>query len=153
MLPPPPDLDAFFGDPLEYFYFKTSFQEVVEAVVPDQRGRLKRLIKYTTGDAKELIKHLVHADSRNCYGKAIALLDKEYGSTHLISCRYQKIRELRQWETIKQHDTVSFKKLYRFLLKCQTYKIGGRLAELDSIDMIMDGNIKVSHRTPGKMES
>ena len=77
--------------------------------MPDQCGHLTRWIKYTTGDAKELIKHLVHADSRNCYDKAIALLDKEYGSTHLILCSY--IRELHQWETIKQHDTVSYKKL------------------------------------------
>ena len=59
---PKPDLDTFSGDPLEYLYFKANFKEVVESVVQDQRGRLTRLIKYTTGEPKDLIKHLVYAD-------------------------------------------------------------------------------------------
>ena len=110
---PKPDLDKFLGDPLEYLYFKANFQDVVEKTVQDQRGRLTRLIKYTEGEPKELIKHLVHADARECYSKAIALLDKEYGNHHLISCKY--IKELRGWKQVKEHDTAEFKKLLRFL--------------------------------------
>ena len=131
---PKPDLDDFYGDPLEYLYFRANFKEVVESAIPDERGRLTRLIKYTQGDAKELIKHLVHADPAKCYTKALSLLDKEYGNPHLISCSY--LKQLRQWKAIKEDDAPSFKKLYRFLLKCQTYKDTGQLKELDSTDMI-----------------
>ena len=131
---PKPDLDEFTGDPLEYHYFRASFKEVVETSVPDQRGRLVRLIKYTSGDPKELIKHLVHADPDNCYDQATELLDKEYGNPHLISCKY--IKELRNWEVIKNNDTANYKKLHRFLLKCKAYKGGDKLRELDSTDMI-----------------
>ena len=99
----------------------------------DQRGRLTRLIKYTEGEPKDLIKHLVH-DTVECYTKAINLLDKEYGNPHLISCTY--IKELRGWKPVKEHDASSFKKLFRFLLKCQAYKSEDRLQELDSTDMI-----------------
>ena len=131
---PKPDLDKFSGDPLEYLYFKASFQDVVEKTVSDQTGRLTRLINFTEGEPKDLIKHLVHADPSSCYTKAIAQLDKEYGNHHLISCSY--IKELRGWKPVKENDTPGFKKLLRFLLKCQAYKSGDRLQELDSTDMI-----------------
>ena len=62
------------------------------------------------------------------------MLDNEYGNPHLIHQSY--IKELRQWEPIKPNDTSAYKKLYRFLLKCQTYKTTYNLKELDSTDMI-----------------
>ena len=51
------DIDTFSGDHLEYHYFMEVFKEVVEKRIEDPRGRLTRLIKYTTGEAKDLIKH------------------------------------------------------------------------------------------------
>ena len=132
---PKPDIDTFSGDPLEYLYFKANFKEVVESTVPDERGRLTRLIKYTDGEAKDLIKHLVHhADHNTCYTTAMRLLDKEYGNPHLLSCSY--LKELRLWKKVEENDTAAFKKLYRFLLKCQAYKKDRLLMELDSTDMI-----------------
>ena len=143
---PKPDLDVFTGNPLDYQYFKATFKEVVEQIVTDQSGRLTTLIKYTQGDAKDLIKHFVHADPTDCYDKAIALLDKEYGNQHLLSCSY--IKELRQWKNIKESDVAGFKKIYRFLLKCQAYKCNNRLQELDSTDMIQTviSKLHVSHQ-------
>ena len=104
---------------------------------------MTKLIKYTSGDAKDLIKHLVHADPKDCYDKAIEMLDKEYGNPHLIHQSY--IKELRQWEPIKSNDTIAYKKLYRFLLKCQTYKDSYQLKELDSTEMIRAIICKVHH--------
>ena len=49
-------MEIFDGNPLNYRYFMTLFREVVESKIEDPRGRLTRLIKYTTGEAKELIK-------------------------------------------------------------------------------------------------
>ena len=127
---PSAEIDVFKGDPLEYHYFRSNFREAVEKMIDDQRGRLTRLIKYTDGDAKDLIKHCVHADPLSCYDQALALLDVEYGSSHKISYAY--LQRLHEWPSIKITDTVSFKKLYRFLLQCRTYKTNGRLQELDS---------------------
>ena len=131
---PKPDLDVFTGKPLDYPFFKATFKEVVEKTVDDQVGRLTRLIKYTNGDAKDLIAHLIHASPLSCYDEAIKMLDNEYGNPHLIHRSY--ISELRKWDTIKANDTPAYKKLYRFLLKCQTYKTTYKLAELDSTDVI-----------------
>ena len=131
---PKPDLDVFAGNPLNYPFFKATFKEVVEKAVEDQVGRLTRLIKYTSGDAKDLIMHLVHASPLSCYDEAIKMLDDEYGNPHLIHRSY--IAELRKWDVIKANDTSAYKKLYRFLLKCQTYKTTYKLTELDSTDII-----------------
>ena len=49
---PEVEIDVFPGDPLEYHYFMEIFKEVVEKRIEDPRGRLTRLIKYTTGEAK-----------------------------------------------------------------------------------------------------
>ena len=64
---PKVELDVFSGNILEFEYFKANFKELVENKVIDQRGRLARLLKYTSGDAKELIKGCVHEESETCY--------------------------------------------------------------------------------------
>ena len=130
MRAPASEIDKFGGDPLEFEYFKATFKEAVERLVPDQRGRLTRLIKYTSGEAKELIKHCVHADSTVCYDKAMKMLDAEYGSPHIIVSAH--LKELEKWPTVKCTDAAEFRKLYRFLLRCQIYKSEARLQELDS---------------------
>ena len=78
------DIDTFTGNPLEYEYFMSNFKEVVESTVKDQRGRLMRLIRYTSDEAKELIKHCVH-EEHLCYDKAITLLETEYGKPDTIT--------------------------------------------------------------------
>ena len=126
-------LDIFSGDPLEYEYFKATFREVVENTIDDQKGKLTRLIQYTSGEAKNLIKHLIHA-SGNGYDQAIKILDDEYGDVHTVTNSY--LKELRLWPAIRSNDTVAFKNFHQFLVKCQTYKEGIRLMELDSADVI-----------------
>ena len=60
---PKVDMEPFDGNTLNYHYFVALFKEVVESKIDDLRGRLPRLIKYTTGDAKELIKHCIELPS------------------------------------------------------------------------------------------
>ena len=127
---PEVEIDVFSGDPLEYAYFITNFKEIVEGSIDGQTARLNRLIKYTKGEAKELIKHCVHESKVDCYDKAIALLNKEYGNKHKISCAYME--ELRKWPQIKQNDAAAYKKFYRFSLRCLTLQKQGELEVLNS---------------------
>ena len=53
------DIDVFIGDPVDYHYFIAVFEEVVEKKVEDPRGRLARLVRYTDGEPKEIIKHCI----------------------------------------------------------------------------------------------
>ena len=128
------DIDTFDGNPLDYSYFRATFTDAVERLIQEPRGRLTRLLKYTSGDAKDLIKHCIQDEDTLCYSRAIKLLDKEYGNQQLLSSSY--LKELRKWPIIKFNDADAYKKLHRFLLKGLSLKRDQNLKELDS-DMII----------------
>ena len=126
---PKVEIDTFSGDPLEYGYFIENFKDVVENLVDNPRQRLVRLLKYTDGEAKDLIKHCVHEETLTCYKTALGLLEKEYGNPFRITCAY--LERLKSWPQIKANDAVGMKSLYRFLLRCLSYQKGGNI-DLDS---------------------
>ena len=51
---PETDLDAFDGNPLNFHYFMAVLRKTVEKIIEDPCGRLTRIIKYTTGEVKNL---------------------------------------------------------------------------------------------------
>ena len=71
-----------------------------------------RLLKYTSGQAKELIKHCILEESF-CYDKAMHLLECEYGNKEVITEAF--LKELREWPTLKLIDNEGFKTFYWFL--------------------------------------
>ena len=131
---PQPTLDTFSGDPLDYTYFQMAFKDVVESCVPDERGRLNRLLTYTTGPAKELVMTCVYCNDDDCFTKAMDLLHQEYGNKLNIARAY--IKQLKEQPSVKGSDPEAWKKLHRFLLKCKTFKATGQLRELDRPDII-----------------
>ena len=94
------------------------FKEVVEKRIEDTRGRLTRLIKYTTGEAKDLIKHCIQQPLSEGYTNALELLRIRYGDPPKLLATYRK--EIRRWPTIKAGDASSFRLFHKFLLKCQS---------------------------------
>ena len=56
---PKVELECFDGNPLEYNQFVDLFREVVEKWIPEPKGRLLSLLKFTGGEAHDLIKHCV----------------------------------------------------------------------------------------------
>ena len=122
---PKVEIDIFYGDPLEYSYFLENFKDVVENLIDDPKQRLLRLLKYTDGDAKQLIKHCVHEQRETCYETALSLLQKEYGSPQRIACAYHE--RLKNWPQIRANDAVGMKSLYRFLLRCLSYQKSGKI--------------------------
>ena len=71
--------DGFDGNPPNFKYFTILFREVVEIKKEDPRGTLTCLIKYRTGEAKELIKHCIEQPANKGYENAINLLYRRYG--------------------------------------------------------------------------
>ena len=78
------DMEQFDGNPLNYQYIMALFAEVVETKIEKPRGRLTRLIKFTTGEARELIKHCIHLPRSRSYQHARALLERTYCNSHKI---------------------------------------------------------------------
>ena len=126
---PKVEIDTFSGDPLEYNYFVETFKDVVEKLISDPRQRLVRLLKYTKGEAKELIKHCVYDENESCYETALNLLKEEYGNPFHIACAH--LEKLKSWPQIKANDAHGLKTLYRFLLRCVAFQKVGAF-ELDS---------------------
>eukprot|EP00112_Aurelia_sp_Birch-Aquarium-sp1_P014426 Seg3112.1 transcript_id=Seg3112.1/GoldUCD/mRNA.D3Y31 product="hypothetical protein" protein_id=Seg3112.1/GoldUCD/D3Y31 len=141
------DIDVFCGDPMEYQYFMATFREVVEKKIEDPMGRLTRLIKYTSGEAKELIRHCIQLPPSICYKEAKALLTKEYGDSYRISAAY--MQELRRWPQIKYADALAFRTFYRFLVKCQSsMKSGPNLQVLNTPEILQ----VLQSKLPGNLQ-
>jgi len=102
------ELDTFNGDPLEFLFFITTFAEAVETKIKDQRGRLTRLLKYLTGEPKDLVSSCVYLSSSECYKEAKRMLTDRYGDPYKIMSAYRK--EIKAWPKLKANDSTSFSK-------------------------------------------
>ena len=126
-------IDVFDDNPLEFNYFMLIFEEMVESKVVDPRGRLTRLINYTKGEAKELVKHSIQQPTEVCYDNAKNLLMKRYGDPHKILSAYRL--EIKKWPQVRQGDAAEYIKFYNFLLKCQSLIDGRNWNLFNSPDM------------------
>ena len=84
------DMEPFDDNVLKYHHFMALFKEVVEGKAEDPRGRLIRLLKYTSGEAKELSNHCIQLPSNECFKYAKYLLEKVSGNPHKILASYRK---------------------------------------------------------------
>ena len=94
------------------------FQGSVEKKIDDPRERLTRLMKYTRGEPRELVKHFINDRADRGYKKAIVLLQKQYGNPHTMLSPYRK--EIKLMQSLKPGDAAAFQKLFNFLIKGQT---------------------------------
>ena len=81
---PEAELECFDRNPLEYNHFADLFREEVDKWIPEQKGMLMRLLKYTRREAHDLIKHCVQEPSYMGYGHTQKLFRKRYGDPHII---------------------------------------------------------------------
>ena len=96
--------------------------------------RLTRLTKYTCGEARELVIDFLHDRPDVGYTNAMNLLEKQYGDPHRLLASYR--REIKQMSKIKSGDAVAFRRLFNFLIKCQTMSYSTSKNPLDSPDVI-----------------
>ena len=83
-------MEPFDGNVLNYNHFIALFKETVESKVEDTRGRLITLLKFTLGEAKELINHYIQFPSNEGFKYASYLLEKVYRNPHKILASYRK---------------------------------------------------------------
>ena len=131
---PQVDLKPFDGNPLEYTFFMSMLRESVEKKIEDPKGRLTRIIQYTRGEAKYLIKNFINNRPEYGYDNAMAVLHRQYGNPHTLLSSYR--REVRQMVNLKAGDATTFRKLFNFLMKCQTIEVDGHYNPLDTLEMI-----------------
>ena len=144
---PEVDMEPFDGSVLKNHHFMALFKEAVESKVEDPRGRLIRLLKYTLGEAKELINHCIQLPSNEGFKYAKNLLEKVYGNPDKILASYR--REIKQWPQIKFGDARAFQKFHTFLLKSRSMSFNQKWNALDSPDILC---MLISKLPGGKME-
>ena len=110
------ELDVFDGDPLDFHYFMTLFYEVVGKIIDDPRGRLARLPKHASGNAKEMIKHCVQEPTTMGYQHAKKILVEKYGNPNHAMVEYR--REIKAWPIIRSGDAEGYQRFWNFLRKC-----------------------------------
>ena len=130
---PSVDIEVFDGNPLHYTYFRSMFREAVEKRIKDPQGKFTQLINLTSREAKELVKPFIH-DRQQCgFANAMRLLEKQYGNPHKLLASYRK--EIKQMTKIKPGDAATYRRLFNFLIKCQSLEYGSQ-NPLDTPDVI-----------------
>ena len=112
---------------MDFHYFMAVFNEIVKKKVDDHRGKLTRLIKYTTGDAKEMVKNCIQLSAEIGFETAKQLLTERYGNPYRIIEAYRK--ETKHWPQIKAGDADPYQKFQNFLVK------------LENIGHLQSGNV------------
>ena len=82
----------------------------MENKIDDPRGRLIRLIQYTTDEARDMIHHCIQQPSATGYKTAMMLLQKKIRqSTYDFGCVQKRNKELAFWSNLvmQNHSEVS----------------------------------------------
>ena len=143
------ELDVFDGNPLDFHYFMTLFHEVVEKRIDDPRGRLARLLKYTSGNAKEMIKHCVQEPPTMGYQHAKKILVEKYGNPYHVMVEYKT--EINTWPIIRSGDAEGYQTFYNSLQKCESITQSAQWNQLDTPDVICKLLAKLPGLTSGKI--
>ena len=130
---PSVDIEVFDGNPLHYTYFRSMFREAVEKRIKDPQAKLARLLNLTSREAKELVKPFIHDRPECGFANAMRLLEKQYGNPHKLLASYRK--EIKQMTKIKPGDAAAYRRLFNFLIKCQSLEYGSQ-NPLDTPDVI-----------------
>ena len=117
------DSEIFDGNHLECTYFMSMFRESAEKKIEDSIGRLTRLIQYTRGEIKDLIKNFINDTPEYGHNNAMAVIHRQYRNPHTLLSSYR--REVRQIVPLKAGNATAFRKLFNFLIKCQTTEVDG----------------------------
>ena len=100
----------------------------------DQTGRLTGLLKFTGGEAKELIKHCIQLPPKTGYETAVRMLNNRYGNCHYLLASYRK--EIKALPSVKPGDASGFRKFYSFVLKCETFSKSAAWNALETLERL-----------------
>ena len=128
------DIEVFDGNLLHFTYFRSMFWEVVEKRMKYSQGKLTQLLNLTSREAKELVEPSIQfMIGQNVTLQMQRLLERQYGNPHKLLASYRK--EIKQMAKIKPGDTAAYRRLFNFLIKCQSLEYGGQ-NPLDTPDVI-----------------
>ena len=100
------DMKVFDSDLLNFKYFVLILREVVETKLEDPRERLKQSIKYSSGEAKHLVKNYIYFFIRRIQ------------RSHEDTATYRK--KIKELPAVKVSDAAGLRRFFNFLVKCKS---------------------------------
>ena len=91
-------------------------------------------MKYTSGEAKELVRNCIHVPPEECHEETMALLQDRYGDPYQVLGAY--CREIRNWPVVKQDDACALRGFSNFLMKCRSILSESSWNQLDNPDVL-----------------
>ena len=80
------------------------------------------------------MKHFINDRADCSYKNAAALLQKHYGNPHTMLSLFRE--DIKLMQHLKPGDAAAFQKLFNFLIKCQTMRVGSKHIPFDTPEMI-----------------
>ena len=119
---PAPDIDNFDGtDLLKFPLFMKNFRMLVEKGTNNPKRRLELLLKFTKGEAHQLIKECILLDDpTDAYDLAMKLLQKDYGNPVILATTYKRRAE--GWKQLSGGDKEGLRKFAIFVNSLQIVK-------------------------------
>ena len=117
---PVPEPPVFYGDPLEYPVWKSSFDTLIGCKRIDPGEKIHYLKRYLGGEAKSCIEGMFLFNTETAYIKARDLLQARFGSDFAIAEAFRE--KLYSWQYIADTDSAGLRKYSDFLQQCDLAK-------------------------------
>ena len=127
---PKVELPKFDGDPLQYWVFMQSFDNMYESQTLDDRCKLSHLLSACSGKARKLIECCMAMNPTRGYRRARELLEERFGNEFDVTQSW--VLKVTSGPTIKNNDSSSLQEFSDQLLQCR--EILDSVSKLHEID-------------------
>ena len=117
---PVPEPTIFYGDPLEYPAWISSFDTLIGCKMIDPGEKIHYLKRYLGSEARSCVEGMFLFNTESAYIKARSLLQKRFGSDFAISEAFRD--KLYSWQSIAATDSDALRKYSDFLQQCELAK-------------------------------
>ena len=113
---PIPEPPVFSGDPLEYAFWKSAFETLIEKKQIPEEEKIHYLKRYLSGKARECVEGYFMYSSEYSYKDAKALLDKRFGDVFVLQNAFRD--KLEAMPKLQSNDYARLQKYSYFLRQC-----------------------------------
>ncbi|KAL0154219.1 hypothetical protein M9458_050473 [Cirrhinus mrigala] len=113
---PVPEPFVFFGDPLKFIEWSTTFKALIERQCPNPADKLFYLQKYIDGEARSVLEGSFYRKDEQAYQQAWEKLNARYGHSFVVQRAFRE--KLNKWTKIGASEYVKLREFSDFLQSC-----------------------------------
>lgn len=145
---PKVEIPIYDGSPIHYHEFINAFQSTVGTKAVGEALKLRQLVQYCTGKAREVIRPCLLMSPKDGYYEAIKLLETRFGEQHRVAKAWVQI--LVEGPVIKPHETAKLQDFADKVRGCMlTLKALGKMNEVE----LQDRMIQILSKLPFYVQS